>query len=857
MQSTCSRHAARGSAPRLSKLALAVAAPTALLFGADLASAQALEEIVVTARFREENLQQTPLAISAISSEALAANGATDVIDVGDWAPNVVIDQLGAGWGPTVAATVRGLGYGDFKATSEPTMTIYLDDVVLGRPTGAILDLLDLERVEVLRGPQGTLFGKNAIGGVMRLISRKPGEGDDSGQLEVTTGEYSRLDVRGAFGTTLIEDKLYARVSYVSKQRDGWQDNVDYRCQMIANGTPQLAGVNDGIVGWTRDPDGPTGADPNNSIAGVGGPGAPILGAVGSVADNTFALPTRTSARGTDEGCVVDRLGDVKVQAARGSVRWIASDSFELNFSADVTDDRSKGPYDLLTAANPNTNLGVLYNSSVALPNWGVPWDARFIPTSEDVNYSGFNANTGIDGGIETPNISNVRHWGASTTLDWTLGNDIGVKLIVAHREFDAQWGRDSDASPMPINHTLDTYRNSQDTAELRVSGELFGDKTQWTAGYFWYDADDFNSNISVLYPAGSPSDPRACLLGTSCIDRVDSQTTKNTGVFLNTVTQLTEAISLTVGLRRSEDEKVVLQERFGRDGLYCCGFDPPTYVFADASSTDPMVSLSYNLNDNIMFYGTYQEGFRGGGTTARPTATTRVPFGPETLENFEVGMKSDLLDRRLRLNVTLFDMTYSDMQIGTAGQDQNGQPAWTTGNDGEASISGIELELTSAIGEHWTVGGTVGNTDFQFTRVPTLQDCLNKGFPAASCAGLIDINSSPGRTPEWKLSLDMGYAANLDNGSQVAFHYGISWQDDTYFGPNDDPLLRADAYAMHNARVTWVSASGDWEASVFGTNITDERAITSKLNFLNLFGTVETTYARPEEWGMSIKKNF
>ena len=271
--------------PWLPRLALAAALPVATLITPKVATAQALEEIVVTARFRSENLQEIPLAISAISAADLAANGATNVIDVADWAPNVVIDQLGAGWGPTLAATVRGLGYGDFKATSEPTMTIYLDDVVLGRPTGAILDLLDLERVEVLRGPQGTLFGKNAIGGVMRMITRKPGADAQDGSLELTTGDYKRLDVRGAFGTTLVEDKLFARVSFVSKQRQGWQENVDYRCQMIANGTPQLAGVNDGIVGWTKDPDGPTGADTNNTIAGVGGRGAPIYGVVGSAAE--------------------------------------------------------------------------------------------------------------------------------------------------------------------------------------------------------------------------------------------------------------------------------------------------------------------------------------------------------------------------------------------------------------------------------------------------------------------------------------------------------------------------------------------------------------------------------------------
>jgi hypothetical protein len=236
----------------------ALAAACAAILGAGAVAAQEpqasqgreLEEIVVTARFREESLQRTPLAISAYTGEMLANNGATNVIDVADWAPNVVIDQLGSGWGPTLAASVRGLGYGDFKATSEPTVTIYIDDVVLGRPTGAILDLLDLERVEVLRGPQGTLFGKNAIGGVVRMISRKAGEGPQNADVEVTVGTYDRLDVRGTFDTTLIEDKLFSRVSYVAKRRNGWQNNVDFRCHMVETGRGALAGVGDGIVGW-------------------------------------------------------------------------------------------------------------------------------------------------------------------------------------------------------------------------------------------------------------------------------------------------------------------------------------------------------------------------------------------------------------------------------------------------------------------------------------------------------------------------------------------------------------------------------------------------------------------------------
>jgi iron complex outermembrane receptor protein len=140
---------------------------------------------------------------------------------------------------------------------------------------------------------------------------------------------------------------------------------------------------------------------------------------------------------------------------------------------------------------------------------------------------------------------------------------------------------------------------------------------------------------------------------------------------------------------------------------------------------------------------------------------------------------------------------------------------------------------------------------------VPTLQDCLDKGFPPASCSGLIDIDSAPGRTPDYTASLNVAYLTTLSNGSQLALRVGASYQDDTFFGANDDPLTRSPAHTIGNARITWISSDNTWEAALFGTNITDERAIQSKLNFLNLFGTIQTTYIRPEEWAMSIKKHF
>ncbi|HET8696896.1 MAG TPA: hypothetical protein VFO94_05395, partial [Gammaproteobacteria bacterium] len=121
----------------------------------------------------------------------------------------------------------------------------------------------------------------------------------------------------------------------------------------------------------------------------------------------------------------------------------------------------------------------------------------------------------------------------------------------------------------------------------------------------------------------------------------------------------------------------------------------------------------------------------------------------------------------------------------------------------------------------------------------------------------LIVIDSSPGRTPKNKASLNVGWETNLQSGARVQVRYGVTYQDDTFFGVNDDPLTLAPAYSLHNARISWLSPDGSWEAALFGTNITDERAIQNKLNFLTLFGTVETTYVRPEEWAFSVKKRF
>src|ERR1700730_17679233 len=271
--------------------ALALIAPTTLaqvVASAAPAAGDGLQEIVVTAQFKQEKLQETPIAITAISGEQMESRNMTSILDVANVAPNVTMFENTAPFGKTNAAFIRGIGQGDINlAAGEPGVGMCIHDVDFASTYGAVFDLLDLERVEVLRGPQGTLFGKNSIGGAIRLISKKP-QGDDTGYIEVTGGNFSRREIRGAFDVALIKDVLMLRVSGMSKQRNGYVERIDYAC---AN--PDTAGT----------------------------------------------LPVQAIGQGN---CVIGREGGVDVKGARAQLRFVPSTNFEDNLTADVYDDNSE-----------------------------------------------------------------------------------------------------------------------------------------------------------------------------------------------------------------------------------------------------------------------------------------------------------------------------------------------------------------------------------------------------------------------------------------------------------------------------------------------------------------------------------
>lgn len=269
-------------------------------------SANRNAEIVVTAQFREQNLQDTPLAITAVDAALLEARSQDDIQAVARQAPSVTLTKMGGAYGDSLGASIRGIGQFDFNPAYEPGVGFYIDDVYYSSLTGANFDLLDLERVEILRGPQGTLTGRNSIGGAIKLFSKKP-DAVTSGFAEASYGSRDRLELR-AGANFPITDNLYARFSAVHKEQDGYVDQIDYGCAF---------------------PDNPQGI-------------APTVG-----------------SNGKSDGCVLNKLGNENYSGARGAIRWEPSPNIDLMVVADYQhSDRLSAAESAFISPNSAYNCG-------------------------------------------------------------------------------------------------------------------------------------------------------------------------------------------------------------------------------------------------------------------------------------------------------------------------------------------------------------------------------------------------------------------------------------------------------------------------------------------------------------------
>ncbi|MFC7051010.1 TonB-dependent receptor [Emcibacter nanhaiensis] len=768
---------------------------------ADAENTMTLEEIVVTAQFREGNLQKTPLSITAVTGDGLRARGMTNAVDIGNTVPNAVIQPLGAGFGATAAAFIRGVGLGDVSLSYEPAVPIYLDGVYLGRPQGAFLDLLDLDRVEVLRGPQGTLSGKNAVGGAINLISRKP-EGSGEGFVEARIGSDNRMDLKGSFDVALSPDKLFARISAASKTADGYHDILDYEC---VNGAGSLgAGTSSSFL-----------------LPGI--------------------LPADLGSTATGDNCVVDTLGDENVQSGRLALRYIASDDVEILLSGDYTRQRQKGPSDKYTILADN-GLNDAWAALVTEPLYGSSLDSRFVTDSPYTSYHRYG--TDPISGRTVPNINNLDHWGVAATIDWDIADDMNLSATTSYRRFFNAFGRDSDGSPLPNNFTYDETTHKQFTQEVRLSGTTGA--LDWTVGGFYYWADDTNEGWGILYPGLITAQ-----------DAVDSQKVKSWALFFHGIYQVTEDFSVTGGARYTHDSKDIAIDRYNfLTGTYAID---NAQLSIGAERVTPMLSLNYQVTPDVMTYALYSRGFRGGGYSPRPANALQVAaFDPETVDNFEVGMKSQWLDGRLRLNLAGFYSKYKDMvqfkQFAADDPDNPSGANWFRAlNTAQSHFFGLELEMNAELTSNMHIDGSVGWIDY------TLEDDGGAGFCQTYTNGKPCL--AP-RTPTWTASIGADYTIDLGQSGTLTPRVDVRYQSRIFFLASTEGATYSDIngqapYATVNGNITWRSADEDWEVSVYGRNLSNIAYFQGKLSLVGAFGREQGSVARPRELGVTLRRNF
>ncbi len=280
------------------------------------ADTSGIQTITVTAEFRKENLQNTPIAITAVNAAMLEARSQTNVVQITAQAPNVTLRPAGAAFGSSLVAFIRGVGQTDFNYSTEPGVGVYVDDVYYATITGNLLDLLDVDRVEVERGPQGTLNGRNSIGGAIRLFTKQP-NGNGGGFVEGTYGSFNRIDVRGSADFTVVPDKFFVRIAGVSRTRDGYVTDLDYGCAT----------------------------------------GAPNYGSPGGVPH----LPTHA-------GCKIGTEGGQTYTGGRIQSRWLATDNLTVNLSFDMVNDRSEATAAVLIAAQDHSVSQVISGVGSLVP---------------------------------------------------------------------------------------------------------------------------------------------------------------------------------------------------------------------------------------------------------------------------------------------------------------------------------------------------------------------------------------------------------------------------------------------------------------------------------------------------------
>jgi iron complex outermembrane receptor protein len=779
----------------------ATAAPDAMAQQAQASSDQ-IEEIVVTAQKRSQNEQDVPISITTFTAQTLQDKNIVDVQGLARLSPSVNLDTASpfGGSNQVLSASIRGIGQDDFGINLDPGVGVYVDGIYFARTTGANVNLLDVDQVEILKGPQGTLFGRNTIGGAINVVTRTPGD-QFMIKAEATVGSYNRRDVQATMDIP-FSDTVLSSFTFSSLNRDGYQKRIPYVSSVPYVETPISEFPNGGTETFSTE----------------GGEGEYVL---------------------------------------RSKVLWKAAENLNFTWTGDWTHvDESSVPESLLaTITAPQAGVpptaalfGLFYNLCINgefVPGCGrpsisganssplsyrLPFGSQFITGNPDLSYG-----TG-------PDFDRMDQFGTSVTADWEFMDATHLKSITGYRKLDWDVGLEPSASPVIMNEGWFAQTQHQVSEELQLTGIALNDRLKYSAGLYYFDEKGAEADYVLIGE------------GLLQIQGYESIETKSYAGYTHLEYTVVDNLNVIAGGRYSSDHKTLAESQ----PVFAVAGPPFQTTPAGNNAQEfsvftPTLGLQYTFNKDVMSYLTYSKGYKDGGWTTRLTAPLdplRVPtFGPEKADTYELGVKSDWLDRTVQLNADVFYTKYDSIQLNF----QQGLSP-TIENAGDADIKGAELDGTWIIGHGFSLAATGAFIDAYYT---FLAPGINAG---QSCVqpfqGCITTSSLLPKTPRWKYSVSPTYKTGLPNGGSVRLGLDFTHMSEMANDAINTSLLMRPVTNLLNASLTYASPGDKYEIAFGGTNITDDRFLTTG-NQDTTASIIYGTYNAPAEWYVTGRVKF
>lgn len=732
-----------------------------------------LEEIIVTAQKQAENLQVVPIAVTALSSQAIEDARVTDVRDISALAPGLVITgQTGSSNLPSIS--MRGVTTGSTGITVDPGITMYINNVYLGRANGSLFDLAEIERIEILRGPQGTLFGRNSTGGAINILTKGP-RGELAARLDLSISNYHGRRLRARIDTPEWNG-FSASVTYLHDEERG----------SVRNLTPG--------VEWdfTRRSNG-------------------IVGKI-------------VSAK---------TLGMRNVDAVEAAVRFDNGGPLKLDYRFDYTDrDATQAAVQVLgfTEGSGGAAARGIYAAQPALGGMNIVSTKRLGAVANDMM-----------------SLNVLRVFGHSLTASYALSDTIEVKNIAAWRGFDENTGGndvgggnaliDPAGSGQPyrilatIGGTPQSQRQFTNEFQITAKTELL----DIVAGAFYFVENStgipslFNQFSFTTIPGRNP--PARPVAYKPLIARNASY-----AGFVQGTLHVTDKLDLTAGGRITKDT------RYYED--VTSAVPNGIAIKRSFNHTDWLATITYRPTRDIMAYAKVATGYIAGGIRSA------IPFEPEELISYEIGVKADLLDKRLRVNAAAYTSDYKNLQVTLF---ENG--VTFIENAGRAKIKGFELELTAIPVNGVTFGGNLGHTDFEYKEYIQVVNGVRT-----------DVADSllPTRRPRWTGQLFGQVSAPIENFGTASFRLDATYQGRTrlttqtaYADAALNRVVTLDPFWLLNARASLsdVDLSGaKARLSFFVQNLTNKK----NLEFSADLGSVIIgTFRQPRTYGLDLSFEF